>query len=363
MKIHRIGTPAAAPKLPPDLNRFDLAPDLAAFRSRHSGNLHATLDPLYDLPEKLLDALVKHVPGLLTEEQQVFEQDLITLCSRHHAVGIFHGAAALHHFFKRPAMPNLSEEEFREHQLDQFMTLEKFNMSVRAGDDRIRQMLDQLEGYVGWLITNPVFLAERDELKNRWGQVTKKLGNIPAYPVASAGEKTDKLRTKIPVGARNVTEQFTEAFNLFYKRWNLRRLATWDLPEPLEANLGGPAEAARFMGLEGPSIQLSPVLRLPARLPVREILEEAQAAQRPKHLAEWAAIQDERHPRHLNTGSFRRIFWFHYYRNVVLASRYAELFKGNVDRIDAAFAAFAGESVDTVKKMRLRLGKLMQARD
>jgi hypothetical protein len=205
---------------------------------------------------------------------------------------------------------------------------------------------------VGWLLTYPMFLSERNQLRSRWEAVIQSLGSIPAYPV-----RAESIPPALPMlGGSDCLDEFLRDFNEFYGRWQLRRLVTWDLPEPLGANLSGyevpnnfPPTVSRLT-LEVPS-----TLRLPAHYPIRARLEEIQRAQNPEHLQPWLDVQDQQGENGLRHRRFGTLFYLAYYRDIVLASRYHDRFPGNVEKLDQAFAHVLALSTDSIKRGRLTI--------
>ena len=102
---------------------------------------------------------------------------------------------------------------------------------------------------------------------------------------------------------------------------------------------------------------LPPTMRLPARFPIAEIFREICAESATEQLAEW---QDVLNMGEQGTGlrRYAQILPLHFYRNIVLSSRYANRLMGHTERLDIAFAKYFRKiglkiGADSVKKMRL----------
>jgi hypothetical protein len=204
---------------------------------------------------------------------------------------------------------------------------------------------EQLEGYMGWLVINPVFQAERNELRHKWDDAVARRRGLPLYSVDQnlellvAPEDVDYDRNAMAAD-----------FISFYRRWNLTTLTTWDLPQPVGFNLGGPAAAERFMGIENSAaIQLPPTVRLPARSPVRDIVHTAPE----DHLTEWKDVLAQKHQSHFSFTRWRRVLHLHFFRNVILASGYPDRLHRRAEALDWAFADyFQDDSEESVRKQR-----------
>jgi hypothetical protein len=317
------------------------------------------VDPLYACPPELLQALAKKLPGWFSCAELVFEHDLWGLCHKLHCIGFFHQRPVRHASLSRPPIPVLSEPLVKVLGWDTFWSREQAQALVDIGCQRLDPLHARLDAYRGWLATNPLYLQECLHLKNRWARAVQNLGRIPDYPVSiSPGSKG-----RPPRRAVDVTSQLVAEFTEFYERWDLQGLVTWDLPEPRGPNLSGLALPSNGRRATGPvTIEVPALLSVPSTFPLRTILEEAQQAQTPAHLREWQQIQQQQHSGNLRFLRFRRMFLLHYYRETLLASRYAARFPGNVEALDQAFAQFLGGlDMDSIKKLRLRMEALRRS--
>ncbi|MFO0811587.1 MAG: hypothetical protein U0796_00100 [Gemmatales bacterium] len=136
--------------------------------------------------------------------------------------------------------------------------------------------------YLGWLHASPVYLQERDELRTQW---------------EAAGSPWQLLH------GRNYLRQWhehaikddlayplAERMRQFAHRWNLTGWATWDLPNLLELNLGGPIIRSHMMELDAePHLHVPPHLKVSSTLDVRPFLTSNTG----EHLEEWKQILDK----------------------------------------------------------------------
>jgi hypothetical protein len=216
-----------------------------------------------------------------------------------------------------------------------------------------RPVVERLEAYLGWLVTLPEFLAERDALRTKWERATEHMDGIPQFRV-----DVYMLHTQIPADAGYTKDEIIADFTAFYERWQLSGLVTWDLPQPIGANIGCTADVGPSIGVdESPVVQLPSTLRLPARYPLREILSPALEP----HLSDWQAVLDQRHPSKFNYGRWSRILHLHFLRNIALTSAYGERLRRCTNGIDWAFADYFGdESDESVRKARLWINRRLR---
>jgi hypothetical protein len=336
--------------------------DVAVFDAMHRGHPFRSIEPLYALPSDLLKSIQNFVPKWLSAAEIAFEETLANLVARHYSFGMFCGMPVKSFLLNRTPKPIISEDQFRLAGWDRYnMTLEDVLRAVPLADERFDPIYEQLQAYVGWLLTNQQFLAERDRLRSRWEQLV--MGSIPAYPVRIADEPDEPQSMPPPQGGKDVTKNMVSEFNAFYERWQIRRLVTWDLPEPFEVNLSGcptpggcQPENSKF------GFDLTPILRLPARYPLQQILADIQHQETPEHLRPWLDAQDRMHDDGLRHGRFGHFFEIVFFRDTVLASRYQDRFSGHVELLDYAFADFLGFGSDSVKKLRLKANALRSSR-
>ncbi len=240
------------------------------------------------------------------------------------------------------------------------MTLQEANRSMQAACARLDPMQEQTAAYVGWLLTNSLFLAERDAMRLRWADAIQHLESFPPWPVsASPDAATPKAHKR---KSKNLVDEFVADWKAFLARWELQTMATWDLPEPNGSNLSGlalPSSVAQPPNRI--TLELSPVSRMPGSFSLGQLQEEIQRHQTPPHLQPWLDVLNQQHGAGLRFQRLGHLFELVFYRDTVLASRYADRFKMNVGQLDKFFAAAWSRDVDSVKKLRLHIGKLRRS--
>jgi hypothetical protein len=214
-------------------------------------------------------------------------------------------------------------------------------------------LFEQLEAYAGWLVINPVFQTELTRLRSTWAEAVARRRGIPLYSVSRNLEFGEALP-----GPDCDRDLMAADFIAFYQRWHLITLPTWDLPQPVGFNLGAPAAAERFLGItDGAALQLPPTVRLPARCPVRDLVQTAPE----EHLAEWKMVLAQQHPSHFSFARWRRIFHLHFFRNVVLTRSYPDRLHRRAEALDWVFADyFDDEGDESVRKQRQWLERRVQ---
>lgn len=174
----------------------------------------------------------------------------------------------------------------------------------------------QLLAYVGWLVTNPIYLEERDQLRE--------LSNSCRLPVVFPVRAPVNLPASYPGEGRPLPDQdrlFGQRVEAFLTRWCLMELVTWDLPFPQ-----GP-----LLGLVGTGRVLETVLGKGAVLFVpwhfrvhakAEVLEELYKAQRQTgRESPTRFMEQDRWPvEHIET--YAKLFLVRHFRSAV-ASRYS----------------------------------------
>ena len=120
--------------------------------------------------------------------------------------------------------------------------------ALEAASKRAGVASDRLLGVVGWLLTEPAFLKERDRLREAYlalpsiEQPPFPLGRfaVPISPEVRATLPPTFSRTEVVVKtdpkARTdvlpTTIAFSASLNQFLDKWGLTGMASWDLPNP-----------------------------------------------------------------------------------------------------------------------------------
>ncbi len=212
---------------------------------------------------------------------------------------------------------------------DQYWTLATANRLLNYGADRTEPLRRQLQAILGWLITNPTFVSQVAEFEAR------------EENLLAAGKSLED------------DKELLAAFIEFCAEWQLDGMATWDLPIPCGVNLSG---LTIPLGNRDEPINLTfpATVRLPARFPLGDLMKELRRDTLSNRLAGWREVLDPNGGDGKGLRRYRQILPLHFYRNVVLQSRYRDRILGHVELLDVAFADFFGDiGEDSVKKLRL----------
>ncbi|MCE9534600.1 MAG: hypothetical protein K8T89_26290 [Planctomycetes bacterium] len=313
--------------------------------------LGPTREPLYALPSQLLKCLARRIRNFFTSDELDQETRFALECEQFNSVGMFLAQHVPYHPLRRHGA-ELSESDGILSLLTDPLDRARYANALRTIMPVADEVRLRLDAFVGWLTTNAQFRQERDELRSRWHDAVLLNGRFL--------QKTE-LRSEVVDFAkgRGTYAQYRSDFMNFYRRWKIIAFATWDLPVPAGANLGGPAFANRLVGLEDdePSMSIPSTIRLPAHLKPQQFLEQRSASQ----LDEWVAICEQRGPGELRYTSFERICRLNFYWNVVLAGAYPDRLRGRTGKLDDVFAEFFHfHDPETSRKLRQSMNRAIK---
>jgi hypothetical protein len=298
---------------------------ICQFFQAHKNHRFLGLTPLYGVPLKLLTELRNQVPELMTTDDWKFENDLTKLCTDRSALGFDTSG-----FLPRSLIFGASDVPFTDADARILSEITgnasaaevaTIKMNVDTGLQNIRRIQATSLAYIGWLITNPDFVRERDEFKNGW-----------------AGEKS-------------LSRQRQEDFRAFLGKWQLSRLVGFELPCPQ-----GPLPAGIGPSNAGMAVSVPFGLGADAHRAVQESMMN-QAV--PEHLRGWDKVV-KRESGKFGPTRYEDIFQIRFYRDIVL-ERHADGFRGNIGAIDRAFGEFLFKSVDAIRKVRTSIRKRLRS--
>jgi hypothetical protein len=345
MPPHRAGTPPAPPTS---------GSTWAQFRQAHADWLAGSprSGPLYGLAEPLLARLESPRlgrPPLLDRRAAEAERALNRLCGTTRAVGVLDDAPIVYPFLSPPS-PMPSEAEMIDAGWSQAMRQEMGSLAERAGKASVR-----LKGYAGWLLTEPVFLADCQALAATWQALPDR--DRPGFPLRRGSFHPD-FSGEFRAQASGASEAFGADFFRFCERWGLIGMPSWDLPDPqgalLPAFLPRGAPALPGQGLH---------LYLPLHYPLTgddellaRILQEQRALAAQVGLPSSAAGL----PHHKAYATILEVA--HWDRAITRRSGPAPLPRGAVGSIKQAIAAWLGITVDQVDKWRKAISACRRGR-
>ena len=218
---------AIHPQLRPPLFLLtnDISSDIRSLRERFpwlSGSLQGT-EPVYCLPAAMIEALRvvgPHQQFALTADQAEAEKALTESCGSAY-IGIW-GRRWINSgcFIDKPP---ISPDALREIGFTAGQVLNADQALNRTDGISLK-----LRGYVGWLVTEPTFMANRDELRQRWESLPEEIR--PLFPL----QRTIARPSAGPVeeGVDRRPDDCRLQLDEFLDRWGLTGLETWDLPCP-----------------------------------------------------------------------------------------------------------------------------------
>lgn len=306
-------------------------PSWKTFLQRYGRHPFLKIDPLYALPGQLVALL----DDFFSKEEAAFEMELAQAVSG----GFVGGCPFDEVLLEAPDAEDLASttkdlQELRADELKE-QGLNPLQIDSYFKAEAKQQQYAQLRAgaYAGWLIANPLFRAERDALRKKCGALVEggrfpRLAQEPAAP---------------------------EPFLSFYRRWALEAFITWDLPQPLGPALHGLTMHDNFtLSKAGVNIFLPWYFLRDRRFSLAEVADHLRTWENPTHLKDWFSSTTS--DAGLGYTRWYNLLVLYRYHQLALVSRYAERLKGNVERIDRAFAEFLSlSSVDSVKKLRLEL--------
>lgn len=228
--------------------------------------------------------------------------------------------------------------------------------------------------YAGWLVGDPRFREERDKLRVAGEEQVAAWGGFPAHrhsflgerPWSSGSQPVAVVRKKSWSSGRWLTEVAAAnaphtLFLLFFRRWGLDTLLTWDLPVPMRPELhgvvtrdtsvlGGPGETSTLADA-GVNLFLPWYSLADKGLSLHELANPLRALRDPDHLKDWLS-PPRGDVKELGYVRLRRALTLYRYRELVLARRYAERLDGNVEKLDRAFARFMDIKIQSVMVSR-----------
>jgi len=295
----------------------------------------------YSLPSQLLKSIKSAMPNWLAASALTFEDSLADLCERYQVVGVAGGKPVSYGWLTMGTQSDGQSEPLTLATLkrlgwDQYWTLATANRLLTVGADRIAPFRQQLQAFLGWLITNPTFVSQVAEFEAR------------EENLLAAGKSLED------------DKELLAAFIEFCAEWQLDGMATWDLPIPRGVNLSGLAIPLCTRD-ESINLTLPATIRFPARWPLNDLMRDLRRNAISDRLAGWLEVLDQSGGDGKGLHRYRQMLPLHFYRNVVLKSRYGDHFSGHVELLDVAFADFFGDiREDSVKKLRLGIERRLK---
>jgi hypothetical protein len=215
-------------------------------------------DVIYSLPLAAIDDLAWQDAGgraILIPAQAAAERVFTAICADVFAIGTRGGE-----FIRNTPLDPRPRAPDPECMAEQFGR-SKSSMSglATAIAATMDTLAEQRKGYTGWLLTEPLFLAELDQVRVLWSALPARLR--PDFPLLRPAARGRGDRTPRPGSERlgPGVQAFGDALVRLLDKYGLISLATWDLPVPqgpLLPNLlppGSPAQPRTGVNLHVPN--------------------------------------------------------------------------------------------------------------
>lgn len=308
----------------------------------------------FALPSRLWEELCRRF-GHQTfhPETAELEVELEAVCSNlATGCGLWRGRVFPYSHLRRAQVPNVSTADLglKIHQ-------GLLDLRCRTAEHRLAGLAQTARGYLGWLLLNPLFLDEHDELVSSCEHV------IVRHGVAEFGLPTPPPGFEdLPTAAQAEFRAADERFGEFFCRWRLQGLAAPYLPIPLQPLFASrlPAVALHRHLQTGGLFVVPDTFPVPSRGEFREMLDDTLHGSPPAHLADWMKTIAAGNTGKQTIARYGRLFEFqHYWR--VLHHRHRKTFRRRGAVLKDALAAFMQVQVKTIDRdlheIRKCLGK------
>ncbi len=329
---------------------------------------------LYALPHRLIDAVRRYAPKVLTANDAKFEHRLRSLSAtgflnRETLFSDLLDGHQLHSGeFEEAAVADRRErvtignfEDVRDtlasDRLDA-VVLQRRNDAVSAM--RLRIQL-RLKGYVGWLVTHPAYVVDACQFSTRHGSLLTRAATMPTR---------HRLRVLPPSGPAALRQLDMDAMTLMNK-WALDGLTDTILPIPCQPGfLVRDKIPQNGIASTGVSLHVPWPLLADQNFTLREIVSYHSLRVNLQHLDEWMKGE-----RNWSFNRYARLLDLYVYRELALSQRYSAQMNGHVEAVNRAFGGFwladrgaaaiddaqVDKSVDGVRQIRTKLLKRLTA--
>jgi len=314
--------------------------EIAAFREHFPAWLDDTR-PTYCLPDKVIEPLSgwKGYSSDAANREKAFG----ALCRNLGGVGLWANQVVCHRFVGTEAIRPHTRSEMQSvgWSLGQQRMVENAQKQVAISNLRLR-------GYLGWLVTDPGFAREKDQLQQCWSALA--VEESVALPLRRPLQLPRQLPTfAVPQQARAASPagaSFFEQVESFLNRWGLVELTTWELPLPqgplLPASLPPGSPALPTHGVH---------VVLPLHYPLADndglvgLIQKQQAEQaRAQGLDGLAGLQ--------HYESWAQMFEVDFFERAIRARFDADAAAGLVRQIELALASYLKLSTGHVARLR-----------
>jgi hypothetical protein len=226
----------------------------------------------------------------------------------------------------------------------------RFKVGIAQASDSLDRDTEATRSYVGWLLTNSDFLAERNELLRTWNRCIEVFG----IPEPMVNDNAHILFTPTDEGKSNHAEHqaFAHGWKEFFLHWGLMGMAGPGLPIPVRSHgvLFGHGLSINDYRNASAGLSNPPTHSLPGAQELRSQLERSMS--RPSggpHLTKWYEIvENVNSQKAVSLKTFARRFQFSHYWTV-FTDHYGPPPRGTLDQLLNVFRAHLDVSDETVR--------------
>jgi hypothetical protein len=343
------------------------------FGARYHGTPALIGNALYAIPERLLDAIEQEAPDFFSAREKRFERDL----ARYGGVGFHRGQPIRFALLPemQPAALNADDRKWQrrleatDHKIDQLryeqMVLlgrseAQVQLHYRQREQFRSRVIERQRGYVGWLLTNPDFRAEREAFFAQWKNALRRVSENDGGPL-SLGQRPDKM-------PRERTRRFWADAVKFLWKWGLQAMATPELPLPMDPGLERPSFGEPSdLRAAGTVLFIPWYLVVDKDMQLDELIDNYRLEASLSHLDDWLRAPSGRGWGFERFGLILRLYvWI----GLALQRRYPDRMAGQVTHLDRALARFeVGETAtedaiarraDSIRRARTEMNRRLQ---
>lgn len=330
-------------------------------------------EEIFALPRRFVQMIRRFAPSILQSKDVAFESRLRELS----ATGFwrqrpfFSGVLEPDPLQAKEYSPDSvsdwkerAEEWFGQLVLEEFSTSTSTTVSTDRREEfrgNLRQHVGlRLKGYVGWLVTDPLFRREVFRFQRMHQVLVQSPADFPRM-------KDLVLVPKYPGTAPDHIRRFRMDAHQLLDRWVLAGLTTWNLPEPVVPGfLTGDSIPQNNMAPVGFSVFVPWTLLADRSLGLREFADYHTSKADLSHLQEWLGGSTR-----WGFERFARMLDMYVFYGLALTQRYAARLKGQLGSLDRVFAAYWAppetaervieRQVDGARKIRHKLTQRLRA--
>lgn len=320
--------------------------------AEYPGHPALTGGTVYSLPLGLIDEIQRAVQGFFTEEDLAFEFDL--------AAASPHGFYRQRPFFYPPLQLGQPARVTEESPLQRRAVRAVENIRNMLADDmrsrgvpasQIQHWFDFAErerdeveqrrwSYAAWLATSPQFRRQRSRLRSLWERGAADRESLPRWDFSFTGGSRHS--------AGGQSAEVDEAWVVFSRSWGIEGFATWDLPVPMRPEMAEPSlYPLPDVGGAGLLVFIPWYLLRDKEFDLHALARRQRLLNPATDLEDWLDSK----PKNWGHQRYRVMLQLYFYGELCLRRRYADRVRGNLARLDIAFAKFLLADPQDKKRM------------